>query len=1479
MDLRRLEDIQCLILLTSKKTNLLVPCSLAPEAYSIINKILADILTLVCMLLILLPIPIQAQSLQQSIIWSPSSPAGTQVYRAFRKSFVLATNPSRASLQIFADSRFILWVNGKYVLRGPCRFDWHGPQYDTIDISSFLQPGTNVLAVMVHSYENVTSKIMIHNPGLTAELQLPGTNIFTDTTWRSGPTIYQPSPNAWGSIPDVIDARVQTNDWTATNFNDSAWETATNVVGTQWGTLTTRTIPLAQETVLTNVTLLPSGQNLSTALPITLSSGQSITINLGKMSLAYANISMTASSGSVLQLSYYLRLVNGSPGESYGVGTTYTARSGPQSFITGDEWGCHYVVIQCTSGSIRLNGFTWVDRRYPQTRLGQFSSSDTIFNQIWTNAVNTIELTSDDGYGADARERNEWLQDPAEPNYVTTRISEVGTNFDGTPAYSDPRLIKNLIWHDSFTTNQTGDGRLKAHTCSDRFDVHGYIEDYSCQWIEALRIYYDDTGDTNFVAQMWPALSGQMAWFLARVDPDGLVLAREYTSFDNALAYITCEGATLNAFVYKALNDSAYLGNVIGQTTQATTYSQAATNLAAAFEQNLWNASAGTYNSGILNDQTLGPTTHAALIALDRGIVPTNHLASVRNWFLANYQNPGTFNVASNPNYLNWIQQVVGINMPVTYYWVFNQLYQMDSPAMDLQALNEIRRRWTDMVTNRLDTGTTTECFTDVNGGSESCHNYGSVPAWFLSSYVLGVRLEGTVWTNRILIEPRLGDLNYANGVVVTEHGPVPVSWDQSSNNGQLLMFSFTVPAGVRATVHLPKTSNTNTLILNGTTLVDQGNSNGSVGVTDRWFTLDLPPGTNVGTLTITLPPASIQTQPSGGTGFSGDNFSFSVIALGNGLNYQWQNNSNNIPNATNSILTLTNLALTDAGDYQVVITNPGGVTVSAVATLQVIQPVTNTIYLDHFSGASDALNGRTPDTATIAGDTWIAAGGWTTDGTRANVTSSTINAFLPFTPVSGRLYQLSADINCVGSDSADWISLGFANGTNTSSAWQLVNNPVGWMLARDSGSTSAANQTFLGPGQSGLSDTGVYPTGIMNYAVILDARPNNPNAWTFTFLVNSNVVEPATIFGGNGPAISSVGLGMLSNGGSGYVGNFTLTARGSSAPFILLQPQGGSFVAGATINLAIAAGGTAPFSYQWQKNSKNVANATNATLTITNLSSSDSGNYSVIVNNASGSVASSNAAVTVAASILEVTSTFDSGNVFPSIPVSTNNDLLMFNLASVSPAANGNNVTGIYMRNGTTGAANDGNGGSGSNPANIMNSGTNDFILNTNEAPNGYDITSIVTYSGWMDSRAGQDHSLWYQLVGNTGFTEITNVTVSASAGSLRVTVNDSQGAMVSGVQAIRVVLNQSYFVYREIVVAGTPTAATLPVLQIVLLGSGSVKLWWPASAAGYTLKATPALGVGASWQTVTNTPTLTNGNYQVILPITNTQFLCLQK
>ena len=90
--------------------------------------------------------PQPAAALQKSFVWTPSAPTGKQVYAVFRKTLELKGQPQSAVLRLFADSRYILWINGKYVDRGPCRFDPKGPEYDTLDVKRFLQPGANTIA-------------------------------------------------------------------------------------------------------------------------------------------------------------------------------------------------------------------------------------------------------------------------------------------------------------------------------------------------------------------------------------------------------------------------------------------------------------------------------------------------------------------------------------------------------------------------------------------------------------------------------------------------------------------------------------------------------------------------------------------------------------------------------------------------------------------------------------------------------------------------------------------------------------------------------------------------------------------------------------------------------------------------------------------------------------------------------------------------------------------------------------------------------------------------------------------------------------------------------------------------------------------------------------------------------------------------------------------------------------------------------------
>jgi hypothetical protein len=77
--------------------------------------------------------------------------------------------------------------------------------------------------------------------------------------------------------------------------------------------------------------------------------------------------------------------------------------------------------------------------------------------------------------------------------------------------------------------------------------------------------------------------------------------------------------------------------------------------------------------------------------------------------------------------------------------------------------------------------------------------------------------------------------------------------------------------------------------------------------------------------------------------------------------------------------------------------------------------------------------------------------------------------------------------------------------------------------------------------------------------------------------------------------------------------------------------PQGQSAFVGSSVQLAVTAEGTSALTYQWTKNGTALAGATNATLIVSNATLSDSGSYSVVVRNASGSITSAPAILTVA--------------------------------------------------------------------------------------------------------------------------------------------------------------------------------------------------------------------------------------------------------
>jgi uncharacterized delta-60 repeat protein len=82
--------------------------------------------------------------------------------------------------------------------------------------------------------------------------------------------------------------------------------------------------------------------------------------------------------------------------------------------------------------------------------------------------------------------------------------------------------------------------------------------------------------------------------------------------------------------------------------------------------------------------------------------------------------------------------------------------------------------------------------------------------------------------------------------------------------------------------------------------------------------------------------------------------------------------------------------------------------------------------------------------------------------------------------------------------------------------------------------------------------------------------------------------------------------------------------------PIITQQPTNQIGNAGQSATFAVAAIGSAPFTYQWRKNGTNISAPNSATLTLANLSRADVASYSVLVSTPYGSALSSNAALSV---------------------------------------------------------------------------------------------------------------------------------------------------------------------------------------------------------------------------------------------------------
>lgn len=118
-------------------------------------------------------------------IWAADA-APKQAFVAVTQTFT-ADSTVTASIRLFADTFYKLYVNGHFVNAGPAPFRKPIIMLDTYDIQPFLQSGENHICILCHFVGRTIKWNTCDAPGCLAELRIADQIITTDETWGATP--------------------------------------------------------------------------------------------------------------------------------------------------------------------------------------------------------------------------------------------------------------------------------------------------------------------------------------------------------------------------------------------------------------------------------------------------------------------------------------------------------------------------------------------------------------------------------------------------------------------------------------------------------------------------------------------------------------------------------------------------------------------------------------------------------------------------------------------------------------------------------------------------------------------------------------------------------------------------------------------------------------------------------------------------------------------------------------------------------------------------------------------------------------------------------------------------------------------------------------------------------------------------------------------------------------------------------------------
>ena len=343
----------------------------------------------------------------------------------------------------------------------------------------------------------------------------------------------------------------------------------------------------------------------------------------------------------------------------------------------------------------------------------------------------------------------------------------------------------------------------------------------------------------------------------------------------------------------------------------------------------------------------------------------------------------------------------------------------------------------------------------------------------------------------------------------------------------------------------------------------------------------------------------SIETEPAGAAACAGGSAAFSVVASGTApLSFAWRKDGAAIPGATGETLAIDPVLASDAGEYDVLVTDGDGCSrASRKALLTVSDPPS----IDADPEPATACEGGSASFTAAASGTPPLSYSWRKGGVPIPGATGVTFTIDPVAAGDAGEYDVVVSNSC-GSATSAAAALTVLEGV------EIVTPPAPLVVCEGD------------PAAFSVAASGSAP---LAYAWRKDGIPI-PGATGASLLVDP--AEPGN--SGEYDVVVTNACGSVASAGAALA---VLVA-----PSIVVPPASGIACEGEPFSLGVAAAGSEPLAYAWRKGGVEIPGETGPSFTIPAVTAADSGLYDVVVTNACGSATSPAAALSVDLSELE---------------------------------------------------------------------------------------------------------------------------------------------------------------------------------------------------------------------------------------------------